>query len=126
MVRKTASSSSQSDVLGQSDMSGPDASGPVRQLLSPAWLSLLLMGSGVFLVVMLALAIVNDRGFLAMWGTQRDVTQLASVVRTIEQENQNLWRNIERLHSDMGYIEKIAREELGLVRPGELVFEFVE
>jgi cell division protein FtsB len=54
------------------------------------------------------------------------VTQLASVVRSIEQENQDLWRNIERLHSDMGYIEKIAREELGLVRPGELVFEFVE
>ena len=24
------------------------------------------------------------------------------------------------------YVEKIAREELGLVRPGELVFEFVE
>jgi cell division protein FtsB len=84
------------------------------------------MGAGIFLVVMLALAIVNERGFLAMWRMQRNVTQLASVVRSIEQENQDLWRNIERLHSDTGYIEKIAREELGLVRPGELVFEFVE
>jgi cell division protein FtsB len=98
----------------------------VRQLLSPAWSSLLLMGAGVFLVVMLALAIVNERGLLAMWGMQRDVTQLASAVRAIEQQNQDLLRNIERLHSDLGYIEKIAREELGLVRPGELVFEFVE
>ena len=118
MVRKAASSSSQFEA--------PAPDGPVRRLLSPAWLSLLLMGAGIFLVVMLALAIVNDRGFLAMWGMQRDVTQLAGVVRTIEQENQDLLRNIERLHSDMGYIEKIAREELGLVRPGELVFEFVE
>jgi cell division protein FtsB len=120
VVRKAASSSS------RSDMAMPNASGPVRRLLSPAWLSLLLMGAGIFLVVMLALAIVNERGFLAMWRMQRDVTQLASMVRSIEQENQDLWRNIERLHSDMGYIEKIAREELGLVRPGELVFEFVE
>ena len=126
MARKTASSSSQTDEFGQSDGSEPDAPGPVRQLLSPTWLSLLLMGSGVFLVVMLALAIVNDRGFLAMWGMQRDVTQLASVVRSIEQENQDLWRTIGRLHNDMGYIEKIVREELGLIRPGELVFEFVE
>jgi cell division protein FtsB len=33
---------------------------------------------------------------------------------------------VQRLRSDLGYIEKIAREELGLVRPGEIVFEFVD
>lgn len=100
--------------------------GPIRQLLSPTWLSLFLMSSGVFLVVMLALAIWNDRGVLAMWRVQHEVAQLASEVQLLEQNNQSLWRDIERLRGDMGYIEKIAREELGLVRPGELVFEFVE
>lgn len=61
-----------------------------------------------------------------MWRVQHEVAQLASEVQLLEQNNQSLWRDIERLRGDMGYIEKIAREELGLVRPGELVFEFVE
>jgi cell division protein FtsB len=84
------------------------------------------MGSGLFLVVMIGLAIGSEHGFLAMWRMQRQVAQLAYEVRTIEQENRDLGREIHRLRHDMGYIEKIAREELGLVRPGELVFEFVE
>ncbi len=103
-----------------------DPVGPVRRLPSSIGLSLLLMGAGIFLVLMLTLAIWNERGFLAMWRMQHDVTELATSVRVLEQENETLWRDIERLRNDMGYIEKIAREELGLVRLGELVFEFVE
>jgi cell division protein FtsB len=61
-----------------------------------------------------------------MWRVQRQVAQLAYEVRTIEQESRDLRHEIHRLRHDMEYLEKIAREELGLVRPGELVFEFVE
>ena len=100
--------------------------GSVQQLFGPTWLSLLLMGIGLFLVVMMAVAIGNDRGFLAMWRMQHDIVQLAYEVQAIELENRDLWHNIERLRSDMAYIERIAREELGLVRPGEIVFELVE
>ena len=115
-----------SDTASSDDQIPLEPMGSMRRLLSPTWLSLFLMGAGVFLVVMLALAIWNDRGVLAMWRMQHEVTQLASEVRALEQDNQSLWRDIERLRGDMSYIEKIAREELGLVRPGELVFEFVE
>ncbi len=100
--------------------------GPVRQLLTPTWPTLLLMGAGVFLAVMMALGIRNERGFLTMWRVQRNITRLSQEVRMIEQGNRSLLHDIERLHDDMRYIEKIAREELGLARPGELVFEFVD
>lgn len=86
----------------------------------------MLMGSGLFLVVMLGLAIGNEHGFLAMWRMQRSLAQLANNIRMIEQDNRHLGDDIQRLRHDMGYIEKIAREDLGLVRPGELVFEFVK
>lgn len=99
---------------------------PLRLLSGSVWLNLLLVCAGSFLLVMLALSIVNDRGFLAMWRMQSEVAQLARDVRTIEASNRELLANIERLRHDQGYIERIAREELGFVRPNELVFEFVQ
>ncbi len=98
---------------------------PLRLLHGPAWLTVLLVCAGSFLLIMLALSIANDRGFLAMWRIQREVVQLANDVRQIEVANEALLRDIERLRHDQVYIEKIAREELGLVRPEELVFEYV-
>ena len=47
-------------------------------------------------------------------------------IEIVDQKNATLVREVQRLRSDLGYIEKIAREELGLVRPGEIVFEFAE
>lgn len=98
----------------------------MQQLLSPARLSLLLMIAGFFWVAITTLAVVNDRGFLAMWRMQSDVAQLAHEVQMIEQENRDLLQDARSLRFDMAYIERIAREELGLVRPGEIVFELVE
>lgn len=61
-----------------------------------------------------------------MWRMQSEVAQLAHDVHTIEVSNNALLSNIERLRHDKGFIERIAREELGFVRPNELVFEFVQ
>ncbi len=106
--------------------SGAPPLGPGRHLLNHVWLAALLLCSGLFLVVLITFAIGGEHGFLAMWRMQGDVAQLASEVRVIAQENRGLRNEIRRLRSDERYVEKIAREELGLVRPGELVFEFVE
>ena len=97
-----------------------------RQQLPNTHVKTLLLLSSLFLVVMLALAIWGDHGVLKMWHKQAEIRQLAAEITTIEQENKRLEGKIDRLQNDMHYIEKIAREELGLVRPGELVFEFVE
>lgn len=117
MARKASASSSRAV---------PRQVGPVKRLLSHTWLAVVLMSSGFFLVLMIGLAIGSEHGFLAMWRMQHEVAQRAHDVQMIEQENRDLGRKIRRLRHDMGYIEKIAREELGLVRPGELVFEYVE
>ena len=99
---------------------------PLRLLRGSAWLTVLLVCAGGFLLLMLTLAIASDRGFLAMWRMQGEVAQLAQEIRQIEAANADLLRRIERLDHDEAYIEKIAREELGLVRPKELIFEYVQ
>ncbi len=99
---------------------------PLRLLSGPAWLTVLLVSAGSFLLIMLTLSIANDRGFLAMWRMQSEVSQLVHEVRRIEVANDELLHHIERLRHDQVYIEKLAREELGFVRSEELVFEYVQ
>ena len=79
-----------------SSRSGPRQAGLLRQVLGHTWLAVILMGSGLFLVVMIALAIGNERGFLAMWRMQRSLVQLANDIRLIEQGAHGI-RNYERL-----------------------------
>ncbi len=100
--------------------------GLVRQILATPWLTLVLTGGSLFLLAMMALTVWGDRGLLAMWRTQRELERLVREIEIVEQKNATLSREVQRLRSDLGYIEKIAREELGLVRPGEIVFEFAD
>ncbi len=104
--------------------SEPVNQGMVRQILTTPWLAVVLITSGVFLLGMMALTIWGDRGLLAMWRTQHDLQRMVRDIEVIEQENNRLGREAQRLQTDLGYIEKIAREELGLIRPGEIVLEF--
>jgi cell division protein FtsB len=98
----------------------------VRLILTNTRLGAMLLLSGVFLMLMMGLTIWGKYGLLEVWSRQRDLVELAQDIDTIERQNAILSQEIQRLRDDMGYIEKIAREELGLVRPGELVIEFVE
>jgi cell division protein FtsB len=100
--------------------------GLVRQIVATPWLTLVLIGSSLFMLAMMAFTVWGDRGLLALWRTQHDLDRLVREVEIVEQKNATLAREVQRLRSDLGYIEKIAREELGLVRPGEIVFEFVD
>ena len=98
----------------------------VRQILATPWLTLVLIGGSLFLLAMMAFTVWGDRGLLTMWRTQRELERLVREIEIVEQKNTTLAREVQRLRSDLKYIEKIAREELGLVRPGEIVFEFAD
>jgi cell division protein FtsB len=77
------------------------------------------------LIALIALVVgsfFGDRGILRMVA-QRERTELLK--REIEQlrtENARLAVEIVALRSDPRSIERLAREELGLARPGETVF----
>ena len=57
----------------------------------------------------------------AVWEQEQKLEALQVQVRRLEAENDSLEGVLEQLDSDMGYIEKVAREELGLIKPGEVV-----
>jgi cell division protein FtsB len=100
--------------------------GLLRQMLTTTRLSALLIVSGLLLLGMMGLTIWGDQGLITVQRKQQETLRMAREIEILEQENARLSHEIQRLRVDMVYLEKIAREEIGLVRAGELVFEFVE
>jgi cell division protein FtsB len=82
-------------------------------------------GVGCFLLLSL-LAMVGERGFWEVYKYSRHLQRLENRVRTLEEESQRLQRQVTELRSDPYQVEKLAREDLGLARPDEFIFEIVD
>ncbi len=80
--------------------------------------------AGAGLLAVLAFAVFGDRGVVQLWHLRTEVQTLSQEVAVLEAENQRLSQVIADLRDNPAVIERIAREELGLVRPGERVLRF--
>jgi cell division protein FtsB len=76
---------------------------------------------GVLAVATLLLAVFNDHGLLAVYTQSQKLVAVQAEVSTIQNENKQLSAEIQALKNDPTEIEKLAREELRLVKPGEVV-----
>lgn len=56
-----------------------------------------------------------------LWGEKK---QLEEKNFLLQKENETLRERAHRILHDDLYLEKVAREELGLARPGEMVYRF--
>ena len=87
----------------------------------------LIVGGGVGCFLLLSLlALAGERGFLEVYDFGRYLKHVEGRIRALEQENTRLQRQVAELRSDPSQVEKLAREELGLARPDELIFEIVD
>jgi cell division protein FtsB len=76
---------------------------------------------GLLTVAMLLLAVFNDRGLIQVQARATKLSTIESDVSKLDAENKQLTNDIQALRSDPSTIEKLAREELKLVKPGEIV-----
>lgn len=76
---------------------------------------------GLLTVAMLLLAVFNDKGALQVRAQSNKLSGLESEISTIDADNKKLTEEIQALRTDPNTIEKLAREELKLVKPGEVV-----
>ena len=72
--------------------------------------------------VVLADALIGDRGLLQTRRARRDYQQATETVRRLQDENVALRETSRRLFEDPRTIEAVARQELGLIRPDEILF----
>jgi cell division protein FtsB len=66
--------------------------------------------------------ILGEDGYFKLRDRKHEVQRLQEEVRGLAEENQRLERQIRRLRTDPSAIERIAREEMKLVRGGEVVY----
>jgi cell division protein FtsB len=78
--------------------------------------------SGVLTIVFLISFFFSDRGIAELQVARHRVNELQSEIKRLETENARLRREIESAGNSTFAIEKIAREDLGMSRPGEVVY----
>jgi cell division protein FtsB len=76
------------------------------------------------IVLLLVYAVVGERGAIHLWRLQGEKLKLDEQNYRLQKDNEGLREKITRLRSDNFFLEKIAREELNLVRPGEVIYRF--
>jgi cell division protein FtsB len=86
-----------------------------------------LLAVAAVLAGVLSLASVADaRGFRRYLGLRQDVEALQERNRALAGQNETLLREINALRKEPVALERAVREELGYVKPGEIVFHLEE
>jgi cell division protein FtsB len=78
---------------------------------------------GAAFTLLLLQDVFGTHGVLAMRRAQMEAKSVKNQIELINDENRQLQDRVKALKTDPQAIERIAREELGLARPGEYVFE---
>ena len=71
-----------------------------------------------------ALVIFGDRGLIDNLRMKERLAALKKVNYDLARENGEMKRTNSLLRDDLSYVEMIARNELGMVKKGDLVFQF--
>ena len=77
----------------------------------------------VFVVLLFVHDVFGPHGFLAMQRKQQEIQKVKANLERMNKENAGLEQDVKNLKSDPHTIEKIAREELGQARPGEVIIK---
>ena len=74
----------------------------------------------------LTLDIFGDMGLIKYSRMESNKAALTTDIAALKKDNTKLTREIQGLKSSLDYIEIIARDKLGLARPGEIVYYYGE
>jgi len=80
----------------------------------------------VLIVPFLLLLFGGSTNVFSLWGLKRQNDSYAQQYQQAQKQIDSLKIVIEKLQSDTAYIEKIAREQLGMARSDERVITFIE
>jgi len=92
---------------------------PSRPAGRRKWLNLLL---SFVAVVLLVDALVGEEGLMDRLRARDVLAKAAAQLEALKRENATMREEKRRLNEDPAMIEAIAREQLGLIRAGEMLF----
>jgi cell division protein FtsB/cell division protein DivIC len=66
----------------------------------------------------------GDKGIIHLVRLQKELVRIKDANVKMEEENRKLREEVKRLQYEKRYIEEIARKELGMVKEGEVIYQF--
>lgn len=86
-----------------------------------------LLVAGVLLgLYFLVTRIMGDMGVIKYYRMKSQCTALTREIAKLKQDNARLRKDVSSLKNDSAYLERVARDKLGLARPGEIVYYYGE
>jgi cell division protein FtsB len=76
----------------------------------------------ILAVVLVIDALFGDKGLFKTIRIRRQYQDLDASIARLRSENARMRDEARRLREDPGAVEEVARRELGLIKPGEMVF----
>jgi len=70
--------------------------------------------------------IFGEMGLVKYYRMKTQFNSLKKEISSLEQDNSKLLRDVHALKTDPDRMEQIARDKLGLARPGEIVYYYSE
>jgi len=80
----------------------------------------------VFIFVMSMLITFGKRGLVDNYAMKERLMALKKSNQDISFENKELSRKVTLLRGNLQYVEMLARNELGMVRKGDLVYRYMK
>ena len=74
-------------------------------------------------VLLLLQDVFGTHGVVAMRRSQQEAAQIGKEIKQLDDENKQLDQRVKELKSDPHAIEEIARKDVGLARPGDIIFK---
>jgi cell division protein FtsB len=82
------------------------------------------LGSAAVVLIAGALVVYGSAGAVRVWQMTREIRAVERDLADLRARSARLAETVERLRNDPQAIEQLAREELGMTRPGESVLKF--
>lgn len=67
-----------------------------------------------------------NKNFQTLLVLKKEIVQLKQRIAGLKEDNRELEEELEAMKNDPEYFESLARRELGLIKPGETKYKFVE
>ena len=90
-----------------------------------AWIKRLLVMAGVVAgLAFLWSLIVGEMGVVKYYRMSVHARTLRSEIKNKKKDNVRLSKEVDALRTDAAFIERMARDKIGLARPGEVVYYY--
>jgi cell division protein FtsB len=94
---------------------------PMRVKFSLPGRRVLLAVLGLGLLALVVHTVFGEKGYVSLRRQQQELERLQGEIQHLEEENRHLIEEIQTLKTDPRAVERVAREELKMARPGEKV-----